>query len=144
MNKTVFYILSLIWGLPMTLIGAVAGLVLRLVGKGPGRWGACWHFCIGKGWGGVSLGLVMITCENPGRHVKDHEHGHAVQNCCLGPLMPFVVCIPSVVRYWYREYRKRIGKPCTTAYDDIWFEGQASRVGALYAGKWEGDTGSYQ
>ena len=139
MNKPMFYVLSFTWGLPMTLAGALAGGVLRLLGIRPGRWGACWYFCVGRSWGGVSLGPVMIISEDSGRNIKDHEHGHAVQNCWFGPMMLFLVSIPSVVRYWYREYRKRIGKPCSTAYDAIWFEGQATILGVAYAQKWEKD-----
>ena len=47
--------------------------------------------------------------------------------------MPFVVCIPSAVRYWYREFkyhRKKLTPP--TKYDDIWFEGQATKWGSEY------------
>ena len=42
--------------------------------------------------------------------------------------MFFVITGPSIVRYWYRElkyYRKGLVPP--TKYDDIWFEGQATR-----------------
>ena len=57
-----------------------------------------------------------------------HECGHGIQNCIWGPLMIFVVCIPSATRYWYREFKyHRKGLTPPTKYDDIWFEGQATR-----------------
>ena len=42
-----------------------------------------------------------------------------------------MVQIPSVIRFWYREkmyYAKGITPP--TAYDDAWFEGEATKLGA--------------
>lgn len=136
MNKLLFYFLSFTWGLPMTLIGIVVGFILTVFGKRSERWGSCQHFKVGKNWGGVTLGLVIITDETPSEHIKKHEHGHAIQNCYFGFLMPFVVCIPSAVRYWYRTYRDCIGKPCVTQYDDIWFEADATRLGNIYVNKW--------
>lgn len=126
MKKTTFWVLSCTWGLPMTLIGMVALLVLMAAGKKPKRFGYSYHIEVGKGWGGVSLGPVFLTSENPSFETKCHEFGHSLQNCCFGPLFPILIGIPSVVRYWYRELRSRIGKPCTTDYDSIWFEGQAT------------------
>ena len=136
MKKSLFYLLSFTWGLPMTLIGIIVGFILIIAGKKFEKWGACWHFKVGKDWGGVNLGLVFLTDETTNRHIKNHEHGHAIQNCYFGLFMPFIVCIPSVVRYWYMTYRDYIGKPCETDYDDIWFEGQATRLGDIYADKW--------
>jgi hypothetical protein len=53
-----------------------------------------------------------------------------LQNLIWGPLFPFVIAIPSAIRYWYRElkyYRK--GLYPDTDYDSIWFEGQATKWG---------------
>ena len=56
-----------------------------------------------------------------------------IQNAILGPFMPFVVGIPSAIRYWYRELKyNRKGKVPPTSYDSIWFEGQATRIGVNY------------
>ncbi|MBO5712210.1 MAG: hypothetical protein J6R47_05160 [Acholeplasmatales bacterium] len=47
--------------------------------------------------------------------------------------MPFVICIPSALRYWYRELRyNRKGITPPTKYDDIWFEDEATKLGRLY------------
>jgi hypothetical protein len=43
--------------------------------------------------------------------------------------MLFVITIPSAIRYWYREIRARKGLKNETGYDDIWFEGDATRRG---------------
>lgn len=129
MKKTTFWILSFTWGLPMTLIGMIALLVLMAAGKKPKQFAYCYHIEVGKGWGGVSLGPVILTSANPSVDTLLHEHGHSLQNCCFGPLMPFLIGIPSMARYWYREIRRKMGKPCTTDYDSIWFEAQATEWG---------------
>ena len=49
--------------------------------------------------------------------------------------MPFLVSIPSMIRFWYREAvvalkRKTLSQLPT--YDSIWFEGTASKIGTQY------------
>ncbi len=137
MTKTAFYLLSFTWGLPTTLAGCIAAAGLRLSGLKPKKWGYCWYFEYGgRPWGGMSLGIFFLKDRSLGVHIKNHEHGHAVQNCYLGPFMPFVVAIPSFTRYWYREYLKRVRhvQP-KTHYDAVWFEGQATRLGTELIGK---------
>lgn len=114
------------------MIGFIVALVLLCAGKRPKRWGDCFYFEVGENWGGLELGIFFIANKGAGSHIKNHEHGHAVQNCWWGVLMPFVICIPSATRYWYREIRTRRGLPNKGAYDDIWFEGQATRLGTQY------------
>lgn len=126
-NKALFYILSFTWGIPMTLIGLIVALALVLTGHKAKLYGGCFHFIVGKNWGGLSLGIVIITCENSSERTKNHEVGHAIQNCKYGFLMPFIVCIPSAIRYWYREFTIP-----TTDYDGIWFEAEATRLGCEY------------
>jgi hypothetical protein len=136
-SKKEFYLLSFTWGLPMTLIGLIVAGVLICLGYKPKKWGPCIYFNVGKGWGGVELGPVFITDSRDSKHTKNHEFGHGIQNCFYGPAMPFIVCIPSAFRYWYREivYHMR-GLTPPTAYDDIWFEGEATRLGNEYIEKW--------
>lgn len=130
MKRTVFYLLSFTWGLPMTLLGCIVALVLVVTGHKPKRWGYCWYFEVGENWGGVELGVFFVTDKTPTEHTKNHEHGHGIQNCYFGFLMPVIVCIPSAIRYWYREYA-RYTQPYKQLppYDSIWFEGQATRLG---------------
>lgn len=129
-NKIIFWLLSLTWGLPMTLVGAAAALFLRWKAYIPTRWGPCWVFVVGEGWGGINLGPVSIVSKTAKVRTIYHEVGHALQNCLYGFLFPFIVAIPSAIRYWYREWTKP-----TTGYDDIWFEGQATRWGIEYMNK---------
>lgn len=132
MKKALFYILSCIWGLPMTLVGLCASGVLKKKGYKPKKHGWCYYYEYDRGWGGVNLGLVCITSIGASEHTKNHEHGHALQNCIWGPLMPFVISIPSAIRYHYRNAQSKKGKSLKTKYDDIWFEGQASKWGDAF------------
>lgn len=127
--RILFYLLNMAWGIPMNLIGAVAALGLRIVGKRPERHGDCWCFTVGEDWGGVSLGMVMIVAEGASERTKNHEHGHAVQNAIYGVFMPFIVAIPSAARYLYRRGKDPAALP---PYDSVWFEGQATEWGTKY------------
>lgn len=110
MKKVLFYVLSIIWGTIMTIIGLVAALGLMIVGYKPKKHGWCYRFEVGDNWGGIELGIIFLTNKNPSDSICNHEHGHALQNCLWGPLMPFVVSIPSAIRYWARECATRKGK----------------------------------
>lgn len=136
MNKKQFYILSFTWGIILTVIGLVVAGVLILAGKRPTKYGWCYHFEVGDSWGGLELGIIFITDTTPDEETKNHEFGHAIQNCVYGPFMPFLVCIPSAIRYWYRKWKyhdKNLTPP--TEYDDIWFEGEATKLGTEYMKK---------
>lgn len=135
-RKLKFYILSCTWGLPMTFIGALAALILCAAGYKPQKWGYCYYFEVGDNWGGCELGMFFLKSKTDSTYIKNHEHGHAIQNCYFGFLMPFIVCIPSAIRYWYREYLIRVKKAAELCpYDDIWFEGQATQLGTEFI-KW--------
>lgn len=104
-SKPLFYILSVTWGCIMTTIGAIVALVLLIIGYRPKKWNYCYYFEVGENWGGIELGMFFITDKSSSIRTKNHEHGHGIQNCYLGVLMPFVVCIPSATRYWLREFK---------------------------------------
>lgn len=109
-NKPLYYILNCTWGCIMTLIGAVVALALLCVGKKPQKHAGCTYFNVGKSWGGMELGCFFLTDSNDSTPTKNHEFGHSLQNCLWGPLFPFVVCIPSAIRYWLREFKTQKSK----------------------------------
>lgn len=109
-NKPLYYILNCTWGCIMTFIGAIIALALLCVGKKPQKHAGSIYFNVGKSWGGVELGCFFLTDSNNSTHTKNHEFGHSLQNCLWGPLFPFVVCIPSAIRYWLREFKTQTGK----------------------------------
>jgi hypothetical protein len=79
------------------------------------------------GGGYVSLGAYIIVEDNV---CKYHEYGHSLQNCVYGWLFPLLVGIPSIVRFYWREWREAHGKALSD-YDSAWFEAQATRWGNL-------------
>lgn len=131
MKRKTFYALSFTWGLPLTLVGAVVALFLLAKRYKPKRFGWVWCFEIGERWGGLNLGLVILCQRDAPDSLKTHEFGHAIQNCIWGVLMPFVVVIPSVVRYWLREWKAAHGANLPPYYA-VWFEDQATRWGIKY------------
>lgn len=136
-KRILFYILSFTWGIIMSLIGGV--VMILPFGK--------LHIFHGRvyktykqGWGGVNFGCFFMCGEDcQYDSLMGHECGHGLQNIIWGPLFPFVISIPSAIRYWYRElkYNKKGLRP-STSYDDIWFEGQATNWGQKYilTNKW--------
>ena len=128
MNKKLFYLLNLTWGLPLTLCGVVTAAALMAVGHHPRCYQGCLHFELGRTrWGGLNLGLVLLTQRDPSEYLVTHEFGHAIQNTKYGPAMIPLV-IRSVCRYHIRNWKARRGTPLPNYYAD-WFEAQASDYG---------------
>lgn len=109
-KSILFYVLSFTWGIIMSLIGCIVFLALMIVGYRPKRFYDRLYIEVGNNWGGVELGPWFLTDKSVGLHTRQHESGHGFQNTILGPFMPFVVCIPSAVRYWLREFRTSKGR----------------------------------
>lgn len=127
-----FWLLSLTWGLPMTLFGVVCALALLVTGHKPRRFHYFIYFEVGNAWGGFEAGCFFFVNRGASLSLKQHEAGHGIQNIMLGVFMPFAISIPSCIRYWYREYLMRTGKKTYAQlppYDSIWFEGWATALG---------------
>ena len=135
-NKPLYYILNILWGFPMTLLGAIAAFFLIITGHKPKRWGGVVYFTVGENWGGMELGLFFIVDKKEYYSTKCHEYGHSMQNALLGIFYPIVVAIPSAIRYWIFVFRERAGKE-NPDYDSIWFEGQATRWGTTTINQWK-------
>ena len=134
LKRILFYIISFTWGGIMTTIGLVVLLVTLPFGKF-GIYHGRIYKRIGKNWGGVELGCFFLCDNSANEYILAHECGHGLQNCLWGPLMPFVICIPSAIRYWYREFIWHFNKEKFNKlpdYDAIWFEGQATKWGKKY------------
>ena len=127
-----FYLRSFTWGLPVNLGGAVIAAGLLMTGHKPEKYGKCINFTEGKNWGGGSMGIFMITCRNAPQRLKEHEHGHSIQNCFYGPLMP-LVNLQSTSRFLYRTgVQKLQPKKKLPPYDSVWFEGEATELGHVF------------
>lgn len=146
MKKVLYWIGQLTWGIVMSLIGLITALICILFLKGKvHKNGYTIIIEVGGNWGGINLGCISLcggyttVCpdENWFQHTRRHEFGHSLQNLIFGPLFPFIVAIPSAIRYHYQNYRNKKGLP-NKEYDAIWFEGQATRWGTKAINKIEG------
>ena len=117
----------------MNLIGGIAFLALRVTGHKARRFHNALTVTVGKYWGGLSLGCFLLVNEGASKSLLTHEYGHSFQNIVFGPLFPFLIGIPSALRYWAREIESRRGKADLPAYEAIWFERQATRWGEKHA-----------
>lgn len=133
-NMLVFYLLSFTWGIVWTLFGLIVLLLVFILFRKE----ICISFYRGrirvhfleKYYGGISLGLVIMTTGSLESYtISDHEIGHTIQAAWFGIFFIPLVAIPSGIRY---QYRTRTKKKLKTAYDDIWFERQATKLGGLY------------
>lgn len=135
--KTILYwIWSWTWGLPATLFGAIVSIICLCQGKKPKHYkGAIYFEAFGEDWGGFEAGCFFFVDENTNLSIVKHEWGHSIQNLILGPLMPFVVDIPSAIRYWFREYVYKYDESTyklLPPYDAFWVEAWATTLGTKY------------
>ena len=137
-----YWILQLTWGILMTLIGFIVTMFSLIFLKGKIHRNGYGFITEVKGnWGGVSLGAFALCgsynqkdgpCYDPDwyEHTRRHEFGHSIQNLFMGPFFPFIVAIPSAIRYWYDVLdKKHKADRGPDWYDSIWFEGTATRWG---------------
>ena len=106
----VYWLIQCTWGLPMTLIGAIIALGLLISGHKPKHLGPTVYFEVGENWGGVELGGFFLCDKHSPLETKYHECGHSLQNMIWGPLMPFVVCLPSAARYWLFNFNSPLAR----------------------------------
>lgn len=125
-----FWLLSWTWGMLMTLYGAFVAIGLLLTKHKPYRFHYFLCFETGKNWGGMEAGAFIIVNKGASQSLKAHEAGHGLQNIIFGPLMPFLVSIPSAIRYWRRRAIVKRGEGASLPpYDSIWFEHMATSLG---------------
>ena len=133
MSGKEFYLRSFTWGFPVNAGGFILSTFLLAAGVKPQRFGRCVQFEVGRNWGGGSLGVFMFTCKNASKRLKEHEHGHGLQNCYYGPMMPLLVNVPSTARYWFRRVVQKLApEKKLPPYDSIWFEAEATKIGKEY------------
>ena len=132
----IFYLIQFTWGILHNIIGIVLAIWMLITGHKPHLCGPYIYFVNEKFAGCVDGGIFFVTTNQSATSTNLHEMGHGLQNLIWGPLMVFVICIPSCIRFWYRVwyYEKKYPKTgiALEPYDAIWFEGQATRWGAKY------------
>lgn len=141
-HPTIYYLLSWTWGIFSSLISLIMFLFLKPIlklKKIKGDYLPCKRhvYVINRNLKtnsfGFSFGLLICISKDLEDNFSDlvkHEFGHSVQNCIFGIFTIFLVYIPSMIRFWYREYQLKKGyqlKP----YDSIWFEKTATEFGNM-------------
>lgn len=108
-SYVVYWLIQCTWGFIMTFIGAIVALGLLITKHKPCFLGPNIYFIVGSNWGGISFGPFFFCCQAADK-IKLHEAGHGIQNLIWGPLMPFVIGFPSLVRSWIRKYPTHLKK----------------------------------
>lgn len=128
--RWLYYLLHFTWGIVMTVIaGLVAGILafVNLFTKNMTfkKYHGVLEIRLLKRWGGCNLGLIYLRDTTSLESVSKHELGHSFQ-VWLGIFLPFVVAIPSSIRWWIRRLQpNKYHKP----YDSAWFEDSATKCG---------------
>ena len=138
-----FWILSLTWGLPATLAGAVLALVCLAKGRKPQRFHGNIYFDHVRPKGSNNLGPFFFLGDNAMEVTPWHEAGHGLQNILLGPLFFLVVGIPSQLWFWHfhRKYADLLANGWDhaerqRAYDKMPIERWATSWGEKAYGRW--------
>ena len=147
-----YWLIHATWGFPTFLFGVIVALVMLITGHRPYRFGYGVYFVTRKNssWGFEAGPFFVISNDYKNNlYIKQHEHGHGIQTLWWGPLMFLVISIPSFIRFHYRNFRNNyhyqrylsgfytkeeyyLIKSKFPKYDDIWFEGQATKLGEKY------------
>lgn len=94
----------------MSTIGLIVGLALTITGHLPKVFHGRLYWEVGKNWGGLDLGCFFVCSKGSSVSLKQHEAGHGLQNIIFGPFFPFIIGIPSALRYWLREMKTQKDK----------------------------------
>lgn len=123
-SKILYYLLQFTWGLPLNAAGALVSIYQICLRRTLVKDGLNYKFTVPY-QANFSLGIFIFVCCDK-ESVYRHESGHSIQNMYYGPFALLCVSIPSMVRYWVRYLFPKCVK---RAYDDIWFESQATQSG---------------
>lgn len=145
-----YWILSVTWGILMTVPGFLIVLFCMIFLKGtPHRNGYSFIVEVGGNWGGLELGAFAICgryatedgpCYSPEwfEHTRRHEFGHSLQNVVLGPFAIFLSFIPSCIHYHRFNARQRAGVE-DEDYEKPWYENTATKYGTIAVNWIEGE-----
>ena len=128
MKHILYYLIHWTWGFMTSFVGLLVFLISKICGCETYRYRKAICIVWPGNFGGCELGMFFIRGKQ-NISICPHEYGHSIQTLIFGPLMPLIISLPSFIRYWHREFRKLIKKPCKNSYDSIWFERWATNLG---------------
>ena len=132
-QRWLYYLLHCTWGIIMVIVAGLTAGILYIVNLFTKNmtfrpYHGVLEIRLGQNWGGCDLGLVYLRDTTSSESVSEHELGHSFQ-VWLGIFFPFVVAIPSAIRWWIRRLQpNKQHKP----YDGVWFEDAASQCGKWF------------
>lgn len=124
--------LSNTWGILTTALGYLVRLYFKIIGIKGTTFGACKVYRYGPRWVMISIGTTVVISPKSHHSVIVHEIGHTLQNAKLGILYPIIVGIPSFIRCGYYYFLDWIRVKPKRDYEAIWYEAQATKLGAEY------------
>ena len=100
----IFYIIQFTWGILLNIFGIFVALFMLITLHKPHAFGSSIYFVCKKAEGfGFEAGVFFVVgADCDGDPIMMHECGHGIQNMIFGILTPFIISIPSLIRYWYR------------------------------------------
>lgn len=145
-NKWLYYLLSYTWGLLGTIAGWCTLAFLKIFKKLDDEKFSSRDYCDRKVYFlknntdyCFSIGTTVVLSKSEqiiktdaDHFIYKHEIGHTFQNALFGPLVIFLVYIPSAIRYHSRAKKIANGEELKTGYYDIWFESSANEFGETY------------
>lgn len=104
MKKFIYYLLHWTWALPMNIIGGIICLIALCCKCPVQKYRNAIEILVPWNFGGLEMGMFFIRGKDC-PSVAPHEYGHSIQMLWWGPLFPFVIALPSALRYWIREFK---------------------------------------
>ncbi|MBO2516494.1 MAG: hypothetical protein CW338_04340 [Clostridiales bacterium] len=137
LNRILYTLIQLTWGILQNAAGVLALLVMTLTD--PRRKHAYYHGALVTHWKfPFSMGLGMFIfyghAEQEAEYaaaVLVHEYGHTIQSCILGPLFLPVIGIPSCVWAFtpvFVKWRKEGRYDYLQFYPEAWANHEGERV----------------
>ena len=109
MKRILYYLIHWTWAIPMNIFGGIMCLIALCCKWPVHKYRNAIEIVVPKNFGGLELGMFFLRGPN-NQGVAPHEYGHSIQMLWWGPLFPFVVGLPSALRYWLRHFKTPSGR----------------------------------
>ncbi|MFA6866380.1 MAG: hypothetical protein WCR54_02565 [Clostridia bacterium] len=132
-----YYLIQFTWALPQNLLGAILTFTKYKNSHREKFFNSLISYHQ-EDWGGVSLGMFIITNSTRGEawtnDTKVHEFGHSIQSLILGPFYLLVIGLPSTIwcntKKW-QDYRKNKEVSYFEFYPEKWANYLGSKITGL-------------
>ena len=119
MNKFLYNLIQLTWGLPQNILGFF--LTRKYRNEKHENFFNSHIYYHHENWGGISLGMFIVINGDRNEEwingTKVHEFGHTIQSMILGPLYIFIIGIPSMIWCNAKKYNKQRAEKGVSYFD---------------------------